>query len=190
MSKIDDNTLAAYLEGTLSDEDREWVEQAIEEDDEAQAVVDEWISLADSLCVENTIGDDGELRMEACRTIGKVMEQIKERSASNKVAARTAMPAAERATGRVAAMPTYKEIRACAAKPAKRKVITLRRVLIAASLLAFVSVTGVWLLQSPTDRSAPSFSVPMGGDYMACPPEDTIVSDSTMQFNDYSGLYK
>lgn len=190
MSKIDDNTLAAYLEGTLLDEDREWVEHAIEEDEESQAVVDEWIAMADDFRVESTIEDNSDLRMEACRTIGAVMEQIKERSGSNMVAARAAMPAAERATGRVAAMPVYEERRAGAAKPVKRKVITLRRVLIAASLLAFVSVTGVWLLQSPAERSAPSFSVPMGGDYMACPPEDTIVADSAMQFNDYSGLYK
>lgn len=134
--------------------------------------------------------NDSELRMEACRTIGAVMEQIKERSGSNRVAAQAAMPAAERAMGRVAAMPAYEERCACAAKPAKRKVITLRRVLIAASLLAFVSVTGVWLLQSPADRSAPSFDVPMGGDYMDCPPEDIIIADSTMLFDDYSGLYK
>ena len=67
---------------------------------------------------------------------------------------------------------------------------TLRRVLVAASLLAFVSVTGVWLLQSPTEGSAPSFDASIGGDYMACPLEDTIVTDSAMQFNDYSELYK
>ncbi len=89
-----------------------------------------------------------------------------------------------------AAMPAEEERRAVAAKPTIIKMFTLRRVLVAASLLAFVSVTTVWLLQSPADRSAPSFDVPMGGDYMACPPEDTIVADSTMQFDDYSELYK
>lgn len=177
MSKIDDNTLAAYLEGTLPDKDREWVEKAIEEDEESQAVVDEWIAMADDLCVENALDDDSELRIEACRTIGEVMNRVKRESEYGQVAARAAMPAQE-------------EHRAVVAKPAIIKMFTLRRVLVAASLLAFVSVTVVWLFKSPADRSAPSFDVPMGGDYLACPPEDTIVADSTMQFNDYSGLYK
>lgn len=177
MSKIDDNTLAAYLEGTLPDDDREWVEQAIEEDEESQAVVDEWIAMADDLCVENTIEDDRGLRMEACRTIGEVMDRVKRESEYGQVVARAAMPAQE-------------ERRAAAAKPTIIKMFTLRKVLVAASLLAFVSVTAVWLFKSPADRSAPSFDVPMGGDNMACPPEDTIVADSTMQFDDYSGLYK
>lgn len=177
MSKIDDNTLAAYLEGNLPDEDREWVEKAIEEDEESQAVVDEWIAMADDFCVENAREDDSELRMEACRTIGEVMNRVKRESEYGQVAARAAMPAEE-------------ERRAVASKPTIIKMFTLRRVLVAASLLAFVSVTAVWLFRSPADRSAPSFDVPMGGDYMACPPEDTIVADSTMQFDDYSGLYK
>ena len=177
MSKIDDNTLAAYLDGNLPDEDREWVEKAIEEDEESQAVVDEWIAMADDFCVENALDDDNDLRMEACRTIGEVMNRVKRESEYGQVAAR-------------AAMPTQEEQRAVAAKPTIIKMFTLRRVLVAASLLAFVSVTAVWLLQSPADRSASSFDVPMGCDCMTCPPEDTIVADSTMQFDDYSEFYK
>ena len=177
MSKIDDNTLAAYLEGTLSDEDREWVEQSIEEDEESQAVVDEWIAMADDFCVENALEDDSELLMEACRTIGEVMNRVKRESKYGQVAARAAMPAQEKQ-------------RSVADKPPIIKMFTLRRILVAASLLAFVSVTAVWLFRSPADISAPSFDLPMGDDYMACPPEDTTVADSTMQFNDYSGLYK
>lgn len=175
MSKIDDNTLAAYLEGTLPDEEREWVEQAIEEDEESQAVVDEWIAMADDFCVENAIEDDSELRMEACRTIGEVMNRVKRESEYDQVAVRAAMIAPGKQ-------------RTVAAKPTIIEMFTVRRVLVAASLLAFVSVTVIWLLNGSNDGVPPSFDVPMSGDYMACPPEDTIDADSTMQFNDYSEL--
>lgn len=171
MSRIDDNTLAAYLEGTLSEEDRELVEHAVEEDDELKEIVDEWIYMADAFVYNNIQEDDKELRMEACRTIGEVMKRVKRESEYNRVAARAAMPAQE-------------EHCAVAAKPPIIKMFAIRRILVAASLLAFVSVTAIWMFQSPADKSAPSFNVPMGGDYMACPPEDTIIADSTMQFYD------
>ena len=187
MKHMDDNTLAAYLEGTLPEEDREWVEQAIEDDDELKAVVDEWIAMADDFC-DNTMAQGGPaLEMEACRSIGKVMEQLKQESANY-----------GRAATEYAAMP------ACASAPApgrslKRKWPTYRKILIAASVVAFVGVTGIWLLQGPTERSAPSFGIPMGVDnpaggyYKSAPTyedEDTTITERTHTFEDVSELYE
>ena len=158
MKRIDDNTLAAYLEGTLPDEDREWVEQAIEEDDELKAVVDEWIAMSDAFCDNSMALNNDASRMEACRSIGTVIEQIKAESGQMRVAAQTAMPA-------------YAERAACAS-PTKPKKPIIRRVLIAASLLAFVGVTAIWLLQGPTNDSSTNFDIPLGGDdYMMATPE-------------------
>lgn len=158
MKTIDDNTLAAYLEGTLPDEEREWAEQAIEEDDELKAVVDEWISMADDLYAgtQQKINNDRELRMEACKSIGTVMEQVKSVSGYY--------------------------------TPSKQKWPIYRKILVAASLLSFVSVTGIWLFRSPSDsiqpigaiQSAPSFDVPMGGDNMSWTTEDTTIVDTNL----------
>ena len=187
MNRIDDNILAAFLEGSLPDEEREWVEQAVEEDDELKVVVDEWISMADNLyaATKPEMGDDRELRMEACRSIGTVMEQVKRESRRHEVAA-------------CAAMPEQEERRACAAKPArisslKQKWPTYRKILVAASVLAFVSAAGIWLLRSPDDtiRSAPSFDMPMSGNYKTCEPGfDSTFVDTSLQFQDFSELYK
>jgi anti-sigma factor RsiW len=168
MNRIDDNTLAAYLEGSLPDEERILVEQAIEEDDELKAIVDEWISMADDIYKVESQDDDRELRMEACRNIWAVMEQVKRESGAREVVASAAMP--ERFSHRVAA--------------AKPRWPLYRRVLVAASLLAFVSATGIWALRSPEEGmgSAPSFDVPMDGDYMSCPTEDTTIVNTNMQF--------
>lgn len=176
MNRIDDNTLAAYLEGSLPDEERNQVEQAIEEDDELKAIVDEWISMADDIYKVESQDDDRELRMEACRSIGAVMEQVKRESGMHEVTASAAMP--ERFSRRVAA--------------AKPRWPLYRRVLVAASLLAFVSATGIWALRSPEEGmgSAPSFDVPMGGDYMTCEPQDTSDADTSKWSQDYSDLYK
>ena len=187
MKHMDDNTLAAYLEGTLPEEDREWVEQAIEDDDELKAVVDEWISMADDFC-DNTMAQGSHAsEMEACRSIGKVIVQLKQESANY-----------GRAATEYAAMP------ACASAPApgrslKRKWPTYRKILIAASVVAFVGVTGIWLLQGPTERSALSFDIPMGVDnpaggyYRSAPTyedEDTIVTDESHAFMGLSESYK
>ena len=185
MKHIDDNTLAAYLEGTLQEEDREWVEQAIEDDDELKAVVDEWISMADDFC-DNTMAQGSPASgMEACRSIGKIMEQLKHESAKY-----------GRAATEYAAMP------ACAAAPArgsalKRNWPLFRKVIVAACLIAFVGGTGIWLLQGPTEMSAPSFDMPMGvdnpvgGDYKVAPAtEDTIVTDESHAFMGLSESYK
>lgn len=152
MKTIDDNTLTAYLEGSLSDEEREWVEQAIEEDDELKAVVDEWISMADDLYAgtQQKIDDDRELRMEACKSIGAVMDQLK----SEHDAA------------------------------AKHKWLSYRKILVAASLLTFVSVTGIWLLNSSADDVyAPSPCVPMSMDLGdSIQDADTLNSDIECNF--------
>ncbi len=78
MNQIDDNTLTAYLEGSLSPKDSLKVERAIEEDDELKAVVDGWLDMVDAMCDEMQQEDDNTSRMEACKSIGKVMGGIKE----------------------------------------------------------------------------------------------------------------
>lgn len=180
MNRIDDNTLAAYLEGNLSDEERERVEQAIEEDDELKAVVDEWISMADEMyaSTKQEIEDDRELRMEACRSIGAVMEQVKSESGYYK-----------KAVGADFAVAPNQAEAPTKTSQLKQKWPIYRKILIAASVLAFVSVTGIWLFRSSSDgiqpigtfRSAPSFDVPMGGDYMICEPQDTTDADTCLE---------
>ncbi len=49
MHKIDDNLLAAYLEGNLNEKEAEMVEQAIDADKDLQAIVDEWVNIQDNL---------------------------------------------------------------------------------------------------------------------------------------------
>lgn len=188
MKRIDDNTLAAYLEGILSDEERERVELAVEENDELKAIVDGWISMADDLyaSTKQEMEDDRELRMEACRNIKTVMEKVKLESGYKKMAAGAeyaAMPSK-------AAMPVMDED---GSSSLRRKWPLYRRILLAASVLAFVSATGIWLLRSPEDglRSAPSFDMPMDGDTMTCEPGlDTTNVDTIVLLPDYSGVYK
>ena len=180
MKHMDDNTLAAYLEGTLPEEDREWVEQAIEDDDELKAVVDEWISMADAFCVEKMMEDNSELRMEACRNIKAVMEQID--GSPNSL---------QKASGaNYCDIPRHAEMSTMAEKqtrPFKQKWPMYRKIIVAASLLAFVSVTGIWLLNSPSDDlvTAPSFDVPMGGYPSYQPGVDSSCADFNMQYYDY-----
>lgn len=175
MNRIDDNTLAAYLEGSLPDEERNLVEQAIEEDDELKAIVDEWISMADDIYKVESQADDRELRMEACRSIGAMMEQVKRESGAREVVASAAMP--ERFSRRVAA---------------KSRWPLYRKILVAASVLAFVSATGIWLFQSPEDgkRSAPLFNMPKEGVYKNYSPESATNVDTSKLPQDYSGLYE
>lgn len=127
MNRLDDNMLAAYLEGSLSEEEREWVEKEIEEDDELKDIVDEWISMADDLYAETQQGnfDVKSVQMEACESIGRVMEQVKRETDCNKVSACDGMP-----------------------RIVKRAALQKRRswyqvIIVAASLLAFISVTGL-----------------------------------------------
>ena len=165
MNKIDDNTMAAYLEGSLNDEERERVERIIEGDDELKAVVDEWISMADDLYAKTNqkTADGRELRMEACRSIVAVMKQMKRESEIHEVAACAANT--ERAAVNKSRWPLY------------------RKIIVAASIMAIVSAMGIWLFRSPEDgiRSAPSFVVPIGGDYMSFEPDDTAIIDTSMQ---------
>ncbi len=52
MHKIDDNLLAAYLEGNLNAAEAEMVEQAIDADKDLQAIVDEWVNIQDNLIAQ------------------------------------------------------------------------------------------------------------------------------------------
>lgn len=49
---IDDNLLAAYLEGNLNEEETEMVEQAIDADKDLQAIVDEWLEIQENLIAQ------------------------------------------------------------------------------------------------------------------------------------------
>ena len=176
MKHIDDNTLAAYLEGTLPDSDRKWVEQAIEENDELKSVVDEWIALSDVFCTNSMPLNNNESRMEACHSINKVIEQLKAESGQLRVAA-------------PAAMPAYTE-RAGSAPPSKPRKFVIRKALIAASVLAFVGVTAIWILQSPPDASSPNFNIPLGNDTYMTAPSEIVIDEDSLNFEDFSRLYK
>jgi anti-sigma-K factor RskA len=52
MHKIDDNLLAAYLEGNLDEKEAEMVEQAIDEDEDLQAIVDDWVGIQGNLIAQ------------------------------------------------------------------------------------------------------------------------------------------
>lgn len=50
MKSIDDNLLAAYLEGNLDEEDTQAVEEIIESDPELLEFVEEWVAINDTMC--------------------------------------------------------------------------------------------------------------------------------------------
>lgn len=170
MKRIDDNTLAAYLEGSLPQEEREWVEQTIEDDNELKAVVDEWISMADDFALEQMPKDNNTLQMEACKTIGKVMEQINRPPYGYRKAAGAEY------SPQHAAMPAMKEERKT--RP-NRHWPTYRRIIVAASLLAFVSVSGIWLFKSPEEglMSSPTFDVQKGNYNCNTTGNDTVSTE-------------
>lgn len=175
MKKIDNITLASYLDGTLSDNEREEVENAIENDEELKSVIDDWVSMADDVYFDATQNGNTDYRMEACRSINAVMDSIKDKANNERVAAAQA------------ATPVYDERRIAAAKP---KYI-FRKVLVAASLITFVGVTVLWLFNSSGDNSTQSFGSPMNGEYLNHQPTpDTFTLDTMPTLNDYSNLYK
>ena len=165
MNQIDDNTLAAYLECTLSDEERERVEQAIEEDDELKAVVDEWLSMADCFCAEYRMADDSNYRMEACSTIGEVMSGLERE------------PDARQVT-------TSGTSQVVGSKPVRHNVFTIKRILVAASLLVFVSVVATLILKGSDEGGVPSFDVPMGGYTFDVLMSDSVDVDSVAQIGE------
>lgn len=50
MKNLDDNLLAAYLEGNLDEEDTKAVEEIIESDPELIEFIEEWVAINDSIC--------------------------------------------------------------------------------------------------------------------------------------------
>lgn len=50
MNSLDDNLLAAYLEGNLDEEDAKAVEEIIESDPRLIEFVKEWVAINDSIC--------------------------------------------------------------------------------------------------------------------------------------------
>jgi len=50
MKSIDDNLLAAYLEGNLDEKDTKAVEEIIESDPELIEFIEEWVEINDSIC--------------------------------------------------------------------------------------------------------------------------------------------
>lgn len=108
MKSIDDNLLAAYLEGNLDEEDAQAVEEIIESDPELLEVIEEWVAINDTMCAS--------------------LPWKEEQSA---------------ATGE-----TIKEI-----MPKPRP--GWLPYLIAASLLAFISIPAVFLLRGP--QNTPSY---------------------------------
>lgn len=50
MKSLDDNLLAAYLEGSLDEEDTKAVEEIIESDPELMEFIEEWVAINDSIC--------------------------------------------------------------------------------------------------------------------------------------------
>lgn len=57
MHKIDDNLLAAYLEGNLNDKETEMVEQAIDTDKDLQAIVDDWVAIQANIIAQKVKAD-------------------------------------------------------------------------------------------------------------------------------------
>lgn len=155
--QIDNNKLAAYLDGTLSKKEREKVEEAIEHSDELKAVVDEWILMSDDMCNDECQEDDRDLRKEACECIHSVMHIIKQSE--------------------------YK----IQEKSASSHKYIYRKFLVAASILVFVSAAIMWMFNSPWNKPSSSFDVPMNSDFGENQSKtDTTVIDSCAQYSIYS----
>ena len=159
MQYIDSNKLAAYLDGTLSKKERENVEEAIEHSDELKAIVDEWILMLSDMSNAEYREDDRDLRKEACERIHDVMCTIKQPDDEVQVAA-SASPHG----------------------------FNYRKILVAASVLAFVSMAIIWMFNGSWN-SPSSSDVPMGMDFEECQSPsvvDTTVNDTCMQYSIHS----
>ena len=80
MIEIDDNKLASYFEGTLNNEERAEVEEAIEHDDMLKSIVDGWIS---SINVEFQLHEEHSktdvIDMSALKSIRSIMNRVREK---------------------------------------------------------------------------------------------------------------
>ena len=170
MNRIDDNTLAAYLEGSLPEDEKLIVDKAVENDDELKAVVDNWIAMADDLYAAKYQEYDEATQQEANRSIAAVMQKVRRRAqAADRVACC-------QAPARAYSMPHKRKLEEETSK--KKGWPLYQKIIVAASLVAFVGATGVVLLN--LNSNAPSSmksAISLDGCSTYPMDEDTIVMD-------------
>lgn len=141
MKSIDDNLLAAYLEGSLDEEDTKAVEEIIESDPELIEFIEEWVAINDSICSSLPWKEE-----EETPASGEIVKEL--------------IPHPH---------PSWKPY------------------LIAASLLAFVSIPAILLFRNP--QGSPSYGTSKGvhfGSSYRTP--QTIDDNDTIQLQDTSNV--
>ncbi len=140
MKNLDDNLLAAYLEGNLDEEDTKAVEEIIESDPELIEFIEEWVAINDSICSSLP------WKEEETPASGEIVKEL--------------IPSPR---------PSWKPY------------------LIAASLLAFVSIPAILLFRNP--QGSPSYGtskgVHHGSSYLT---PQTIDDYDTIQLQDTSNV--
>lgn len=145
MKSIDDNLLAAYLEGRLNEEDAKTVEEIIESDPELLDFVAEWVALNETMLSLPKEEEEAVATGEHVKTLLPFVRPVA------RVASRPAARAASDYDHMPTLAPSCEQTRSAAGSSRPK----WQKILIAASVLAFISIPMIMLIRHQQQEELP-----------------------------------